>query len=163
MFGATPRGEVTLDEQWLFEVARTLFYLVGCCVAGIVECSVSGAALRGVVTLEHSRHRGFIGSGSEVACSCVIIRNSGGYHVCICLGALLGNMTTSYFGKRVSGSICGGNSTPWSSSMEIKAQLAFGASFPVSSRFCISENLNRERSDFFMNSKFEFAKFDFLV
>ena len=53
MFGATPRGEVTLDEQWLFGVERTLFYLVGCWVAGIVESSVSGAALRGGVTLEH--------------------------------------------------------------------------------------------------------------
>ena len=67
VFGATPRGEVTLDEQGLFGVFRVPFR----CFAGIVDWSVSGAApVRGVVTLEDSRHICF---GSEAVWSRVII------------------------------------------------------------------------------------------
>ena len=148
MFGATPRGEVTLDEQ-------------GLCFAGIIVWSVSGAApVRGVVTLEDSRH---ICSGSEAVWSRVIIWSTGGYHACICVGALCSYMSTCSLGKNASDSVCGGSRSLWSSSSGIKAHLALSASFPVSCRFCISENLSREVFDFLKNSELVFAKFDFLV
>ena len=45
--GATPRREVTLEEQWMIGAARVLFNLVGCHLDGIVGCFVFGAARRG--------------------------------------------------------------------------------------------------------------------
>ena len=110
-----------------------------CTFIGTAKGWVSGAALRGEVTPSHrscdEARNCIAGSESEFAC----------INIFIC--------------KSLSGIIRGGKRSLWT----IQADFASGASVSVTCRFCISSNSSRERFDFFKNSEFEVAKFDFLV